>query len=180
MTNIIYLIGRPGTGKYTIAKEIAKAGYVICDNQLVNHPIFELLGYDGFTTIPEFAWDAIGKIRTNIFEFLSQEPDNNYVLTNVLLEDEGDHMLFKQVEQMALKRDSVFFPVKLLISKEENAKRIQNKERLERFKSIDIEDAYHGGGLINIDHYNLLELEVTNLTAQEAAERILKHVEKGN
>jgi dephospho-CoA kinase len=34
-TTIIYLIGKPGTGKYTISQELAKSGYVICDNQLV-------------------------------------------------------------------------------------------------------------------------------------------------
>ena len=25
---------------YTIAKELAKHGYIICDNQLINYPIF--------------------------------------------------------------------------------------------------------------------------------------------
>ncbi|MCC8400282.1 MAG: hypothetical protein LN563_06965 [Rickettsia endosymbiont of Platyusa sonomae] len=51
-TIIIYLIGKPGTGKYTIAKEIARAGYSICDNQHINNPIFSLLNYDGLTPIP--------------------------------------------------------------------------------------------------------------------------------
>ncbi|HJD60261.1 MAG TPA: hypothetical protein LFW20_06440 [Rickettsia endosymbiont of Omalisus fontisbellaquei] len=53
MTTIIYLIGKPGTGKYTIAKELSKSGYVICDNQLINKPIFALLVllYD-FNVIP--------------------------------------------------------------------------------------------------------------------------------
>ena len=73
MTIILYLIGTPGTGNYTIAKEIAKSGYVICDNHLINNPIFELLGYDGLKNIPEFAWDAIGKIRNCIFDFLTVE-----------------------------------------------------------------------------------------------------------
>ena len=40
MTNIIYLIGKSGSGKYTIAKELAKHGYIICDNQLINYPVF--------------------------------------------------------------------------------------------------------------------------------------------
>ena len=46
MPNIIYLIGYAGTGKYTIAKELEKSGYVICDNQLINNPINALLNYD--------------------------------------------------------------------------------------------------------------------------------------
>jgi hypothetical protein len=93
-----------------------------------------------------------------------------------LLEDEGDHRLFAEVETMALKRGSVFLPVKLLISAEENARRIQNRERLERFKSIDPEDAYSSDSLIKINHPNLFELDVTNISALEAAERILDEI----
>ena len=48
-TNIIYLTGKPGVGKYTIAKELAaNHGFIVCDNQLINNPIFELLQYDGY------------------------------------------------------------------------------------------------------------------------------------
>jgi len=55
-TTIIYLTGKPGVGKYTIAKELAaKYGFIVCDNQLINNPIFELLQYDGYAKIPDFA-----------------------------------------------------------------------------------------------------------------------------
>ncbi|MCC8398503.1 MAG: hypothetical protein LN569_04340 [Rickettsia endosymbiont of Labidopullus appendiculatus] len=176
MTIIIYLIGKPGTGKYTIAQEIAKTGYSICDNQHINNPIFSLLNYDGLTPIPEFAWDAIGRIRDSIFNFLSQEIVNNYVFTNCLYEVEGDHELFNQVQQLAVNRRSVFIPVKLLISQEENIKRIQQLDRLLRYKSIDVQDVYPEYPLIQISHPNLFEFDVTNLSASEAARRILQHV----
>lgn len=94
MTVILYLIGTSGTGKYTIATEIAKRGYRICDNQLINHSIFALLNYDGFTQIPEYAWKAISGIRENILSFLANEPDNNYVLTNVLGDVDRDYQIF--------------------------------------------------------------------------------------
>ena len=54
-TFIIYLIGKPGVGKYTIAKELETYEYIICDNQLINNSIFSLLQYDGFKEIPSFA-----------------------------------------------------------------------------------------------------------------------------
>ncbi len=72
-TTLIYLTGKAGIGKYTIAKELAKShGFIICDNQLINNPIFELLQYDGYAQIPEFAWDFIARIRDEIFEFLKK------------------------------------------------------------------------------------------------------------
>lgn len=40
----------------------------MCDNQLINNPIFELLAYDGYAKIPDFAWDTIARIRAAVFE----------------------------------------------------------------------------------------------------------------
>lgn len=54
-SHIIYITGKPGMGKYTIAQELKKIGYIVCDNQLINNPIFELLNYDGLTQIPAYA-----------------------------------------------------------------------------------------------------------------------------
>jgi hypothetical protein len=171
------LIGKSGTGKYTIATEIAKSGYKICDNQLINHSIFALLNYDGFTPIPEYAWVAIRGIRENILGFLANETSNNYILTNVLGDIDRDHKIFNRVEQVARTRNSIFVPVKLVISEEENIKRVQNKDRLLKFKSIDTADVYNQV-LINIDHPNMLTLDVSLLAKEEAASEILAHINK--
>jgi RimJ/RimL family protein N-acetyltransferase len=176
-TKIIYLIGKPGTGKYTIAKELAKFGHIVCDNQLINNPIFSLLNYNGYqnTPIPLFGWNAIAKIRKAVFDFISMERYQDYVLTNCLYEEEGDRECYAQVEAMALKRGSLFVPVKLLISKEENIRRITQPSRRERWKSIDPQDA-DKEPLISIKHPNILELDVSNLSAIQSADRILEHV----
>jgi len=61
-TKIIYLIGNPGCGKYTIAQEICKHGFTLCDNHLINNPIFSLLNYN---KIPDYEWqsiDSVGKL----------------------------------------------------------------------------------------------------------------------
>ncbi|HEX6477597.1 MAG TPA: hypothetical protein VF043_02040 [Ktedonobacteraceae bacterium] len=47
---IVYLIGYAGTGKYTIAKELARlTGAVIVDNHLINNPVFSIVGASGNT-----------------------------------------------------------------------------------------------------------------------------------
>lgn len=180
-TSIIYLIGKPGTGKYTIAKELAKSGFIICDNQLINNPIFTLVSYDGFTNSPvsEAAWQAIGRIQAVILDFIAGEKDRSYVLTNCLYEeDQGDKDCYARVESMALKRGSLFIPVKLIIAQEEHLKRIIEPSRRDRLKSVDPQDVYQPEKLLAVQHSHLLELDVSNLSVFQVAEKILKHKEK--
>ena len=78
----LYLIGFAGSGKYTVAKEIAKFEYRIVDNQLINNPIFSLLDLDGVAPIPEKAWASIEDIRKAILGFVFQDPKSNYVFAS--------------------------------------------------------------------------------------------------
>lgn len=178
-TIIIYLTGKPGVGKYTIAKELAqKYGFIVCDNQLINNPIFELLQYDGYAHIPDFGWDSIGKIRMEIFDFLTKIPENNYILTNNLYDDNGDKNLYEEVKKMSDARGSLFVPVKLLINQEEHLKRVTNPQRRERWKSIDPQDVYDKTPLLNFTHPHLLNLDVSDLNPETAATRIMDHITK--
>lgn len=175
---IIYITGKPGMGKYTIAKALRQYGFIVCDNQLINNPIFELLNYDGFTAIPEFAWEAIARIRDIVFDFIEVEKQNSYVLTNNLYDDVGDLKLYEQVEKMSQKRGSVFVPIRLIINENEHLSRITEPSRCERWKSIDPEDVYDKTPLLKILHPNLLELDVNILSPEEVAQKILIHVSK--
>jgi len=174
MTTIIYLIGRSGSGKYTIAKQFEKYGFKIVDNHLINNPIFSLLDLDGVTRIPNSAWDAIGQIRTSVFNFISKECKNNYVLTNELLEDGGDHQCFRQVQDMAQRRGSLLVPVRLHLSQEENARRIQMPERALRFKSTRIDDVAYKKPLIQMNHPNLMDIDINHLAAEVVAQNIME------
>ncbi|MBX9831310.1 hypothetical protein K2X40_05105 [Candidatus Babeliales bacterium] len=175
-TVMIYLIGLGGVGKYTIAQHIAHHGYKVIDNHLINNPILSLIDLDGTTPISPTAWFAISRIRRAVFDFIMLDYEKNYVLTNELLET--DSGLYERVMEIADARESLFVPVKLTIVKAEHIKRVTSPGRAERFKSTSTEDARLDQQLISISHPHLLELDVTNLTAQEAAEKILTHTEK--
>ena len=176
-TCIIYLTGKPGIGKYTIAKDLAaNYGFIVCDNQLINNPIFELLQYDGYAKIPDFAWDTIARIRAEVFDFLAHHTQNSYVLTNCLADTVEDRELYEQVKQTAETRGSLFTPVQIQINKEEHLKRLTRPERRQRWKSIDPLDAEDNGPLISISHPNLFSLNVSNLNPEDAAQAIMKHI----
>jgi len=178
MTIVIYLIGRSGSGKYTIARQFEKYGFKVADNHLVNNTIFALLDLDDRTPIPESAWYTIAQIRTHVLDFISHEHMHNYVLTNELLDDDGDHKLFNQVQEMAQKRGSLFVPVRLYLSKEENARRIQMPERALQFKSTQIDEDSYQKPLIQVSHPNLMDVDINQLTPDTVAQKIMEAVEK--
>ena len=86
---VIYLIGIPAVGKYTIAKEIRRlTGAKVVDNQLINLPIFSVLGFDGKDTFPfpTEAWKHIERIREAVLTVIQDlcAPNDSFVFTNVL------------------------------------------------------------------------------------------------
>ncbi len=175
MTVVIYLIGRSGTGKYTIAKKIAKDGYKIVDNHHINNPILSLL--EGVKVVPEYAWDAIRQVKKGVFEFIANERSGNFILTNELFDDNPLAWdTYKRVLEVASRRGSAFVPVKLTISPEENIKRIAEPDRALRYKALGINEANLQRDLVKVSHDNLLEINVSFLTAEEAAMQILQHV----
>ena len=177
---LIYLIGFPGTGKRTIAAKIAEeTGAVLLDNQLINRPIF--------TVIPrgvppaQRVWDNIGRVWAAVLDTMTHDspPEWSFVMTNVLLEsDPDDRSWYGSVESAAVARKARFVPVRLHISVEENARRIISPERAQHLKIMDPEAPARlaaGPGILRVEHPNLLDLDVTGLTPQDAAARILKH-----
>src|SRR5690606_8697423 len=109
---------------------------------------------------------------------MSIEGKHNYVLTNCLYENEGDRKLYNQVKALAEKRGSVFAPVKLIISEGEHLKRITHPERHARQKTVDPKYVHDEITLLNIEHSNLLELHVSELSAEQVANKILEHTQK--
>lgn len=179
---IIYLIGFAGTGKLTIAKELAAiSGAKIVDNHLINNPVFSIIKLDG-SPIPEMVWQKIWEIRSTVIEVAEtiSPPDYSFIFTNELLEAEPDcAKLFAQVEALARARNAYLLPVRLLCDEPELARRMQSAERAAQHKDTNPQNAYRqarGHQLLNPPHPNTITLDVTTLSPKEAAKTVLSNL----
>lgn len=180
---IIYLIGFPGVGKLTIAKELAKRlNAHIIDNHLINNPIFQLIVTDPDSEIPEKAWDKVKEIREIVLSGVEElaHPDLNFIFTNSLLASNPDDLkIYERVERAAKKRKSTLVPIRLVCELDELCKRVVSKDRevklkltnagalKERFKK---EEVYHPASPLTET------IDVTNLSPQEVVEMIMERL----
>ena len=183
---IIYLLGFPGTGKYTIAKTICEAdsGFKLVDNHLINIPLFSLIETNGSTPLPERIWENISKIWDAVLDTITHiaPKDYSFVLTNALTEQNpNDKLWFDRVKQGASKRGATFLPVRLLCSVEEMERRIIQPERAARMKETNPKSPQHNAENYEIfkpEHPETLTLDVSDLSPEEAAKIILSHAQQ--
>jgi shikimate kinase len=184
-STIIYLIGIPAVGKYTIAREIGRmTGAKIVDNQLINTPVFSIVGYDGTSDFPfpQEAWKHIEKIRRAVFAVVRDcfPPVDSFVFTNVLGDnDPVDRAVFRQIERLAKHRNAGFFPVWLTCDADTIRKRKDSSERRAKLKDIDLTTIpwwVEEFEELKVDHPNALTLDTAGSSPQQLAERILQHV----
>lgn len=180
---ILYLIGFPGVGKLTIAREIIKLiPFRLVDNHAINNPIFNLHRIDGKTPFPDFVWDDVHKIRNIVIDSAKKAPDMfNFILTNALIDTPEDKKLFEQVEALAETRNACMVPVILTCSIEENARRIISEDRERNMKETNAQspalynEKYR---LLPITHKNTLSIDVSDTPAPISAEMIVQHIQK--
>ena len=180
---IIYLLGFPGTGKYTIAKEICKQeSFRLVDNHLICNPVFSVIQRYEKAPVPDEVWDRVAKIRDVVMETMVHlSPSRlNFVLTNALENSDPDDIpIFQAVEKMAKMRHAKFVPIRLLCGQDENIKRVQSPERKLKIKNVSPErliEIRENGDVFKSDHPYQLNLDVTNVSAEKAASIILEHV----
>ncbi|WP_332719597.1 AAA family ATPase [Pelagibacterium mangrovi] len=181
MSAIIYLIGYPGVGKLTIARALATmTGARLVDNHLVNNVALSLLPDPN--DVSERVWEEIRQIRDAALRIIAwhADPGQSFILTNVMLEAPDDRALLAQVELTASRRGSVFVPVVLDCAVEENMARLTAPGRAENLKETDRETAMRrrrSEPLLGFIHANRLDLDVTRLSPEAAAGRIVAHME---
>ncbi len=181
---IIYLIGVPAVGKYTTAKAIARlSGAIVVDNQLINNPVFSVVGYDGTDAVPLPArvWTHTDTIRGAVLAAIREcgPPGASYVLTNVLEATPEDEALFRTIEDLAVARGATFVPVWLTCDAATIRLRKDAPDRRTRLKDVDLTTIdwwLHEFELLRVVHPNALELDTSTGTADATARRILTHV----
>jgi len=182
---LIHLLGFPGTGKYTIAKEmVQQADIRLVDNHLINNTIFTLIKTDGKTKLPERVWDNTIKIWEVVADTMVHisPPDFNFVLTNALVEGDAlDIQHAKNMMAVAAARGGRYIPVRLVLSDlDEHVARITAADRKNRLKEINAEAPkryLEKHKVLDVGHPLGLTLDVTRLTAAEAAQKIIYHAE---
>jgi shikimate kinase len=181
---MVYLIGHPGVGKYTVGAEIAElTGARLLDNHLVNNPIFAVLprGAKADVVATRLAWQRIGEIRELMLRSMEDlaAPDTSFVLTNVINgDDPEDVAVFDRVETVARSRRARFVPVVLRCDIEEQLQRATTTQRAQRLKWTDREAIREAVGRVRLYepvHVNTLRLDTTALSARAAAEAVVAH-----
>jgi shikimate kinase len=183
---IIYLIGIPAVGKYTIAREIGRmTGAKVVDNQLINTPVYSVIGYDGTSTFPfpQGAGAHIEKIQRAVLAVIRDycPPDDSFVFTNVLdARAPEDKAWFRRIERLAKQRKAGFFPVWLTCDAETLRQRKNTPERRARLKDIDLTTIswyVREFEVLRVQHPNALTLDTSHCGPEQTAKRILEHVE---
>ena len=129
---IICLLGFPGVGKLTIARELARrVEAIVIDNHWINDPVLRLLPKSDMA-VPEGVWPQVAKVREAVLETIATlaPREHNFIFTYAgANEDPADRGAFEQYRDVATRRAARFIAVRLLCSEDELVQRIQSPER---------------------------------------------------
>lgn len=181
---IIYLIGIPAVGKYSTAREIARlTGAKLVDNQVINTPIYSVVGYDGTDAFqfPASAWKQIEKIQRAVLAVIRDcPPDESFIFTNCLDANvPNDVAWYKRVERVAKLRKAQFFPVWLTCDAKKIRERKAGADRKARWKDTDLSNIdrwVNQFEVLKVEDPNALTLDTSSTSPTQTARRILDHV----
>ncbi len=187
---IVHLIGYPGVGKYTVAKELVRLAdgperrFVLVDNHLTSNVIFAVLPVDGSEAepLPDVVWDRVDDVRAALLRTIEElsPADWSFIFTNVALEgDPADLRSVDRVRALAAARGSRYLPVRLRCDADEHLRRVVQPDRTARNKWTDADAvrAYSStADLISIDDPAPIDIDVTHRSPELTAALILDHL----
>lgn len=181
MGAVYQLLGYPGTGKYTIAKEIVRLltergeEAVLLDNHATANIVWSMVPTDR-----RFAPDVLDQlklVRRAVLEAAEAiaSPATSFVFTNFIPPTATGEIVDSH-RDFALRRGQRLVVAALSCDREEILRRVPSPGRAERMKLVDVGVAARQmeAGMKLPDWPELTELPIDGLTATEAADAILR------
>ena len=186
---LILLMGFPGVGKRTIGVALAdKTNARFTHHHELYDPIFKLFcnDYEDQWNLTPAMWGKLNEAQAVYLSAVSDVCDHNdsFIFTEMMLDKDPYHKIFyNKVLEVVKKRNAHFFPVRLVCDEEELVKRVQSDDRKKysEFKTRDSDLSRKRSREENVfytHHKNELTIDVTSLSAELVAEKIIEHIEK--
>lgn len=176
---IVYLVGPPGVGKYTVGQRLAeRLSAKLLDNHAWCNPIFEVVEPDG-RPLPPGVWDRTNDVLSAVLETVARfgPEGRNYVFTHAIWDAGGhplDWIIAGKILWVAERRRARLLVVRLACDEAQLRARISVEARRQRFKTTDAGQAHVLAALaaFPINHDWVLDLDTSSLSAAETADRI--------
>lgn len=185
-TNCIILItGFPGSGKLSIAQELAsRYEFKLIANYYINKNVLDLIEREQNCIPCKEVWDKIENIWETVLQTVGElsPPHYSFVITRPMLNGiDYSQNFYQRLLKLTEQRKSLFVPVRLVCQEEELVVRIQTKKRKKLGKVTDINRAKclcKSHEVFRSNHLNELTINNTCKSPNETIKEIISHVEK--
>jgi len=177
---VFQLLGYPGTGKYTVAREMTRLlredghGVSLMDNHSTANLVWDLV--PGERRFDADVLEHVIAFRLHLLDIAVElsPPDWSFIATN-FVGPRAPENVFDIPRRLAERRDARLVGVVLTCSTEERERRVVSPGRAERLKVADVELLRRiiDAGMRVPDWPDLVELGTTALTPTDAAAKIL-------
>jgi len=180
---IIYIVGPPSVGKYTIGRLLAeRLGCKLVDNHYWLNVLFSLVEQDGITPLPKAIWPLAEQVRKAVLETISAISPRrwSFIFTHSTLNDPAELVIFEDIKAVAQRRGSRLVVVRLSCGNpDELAHRIAMPEQRTRFKGANVADARYHARLSTLDpgHPDTISVETDGLSAADVAQLIVSKLQ---